>query len=287
LLKQSCGQLKGTEGKMSFLQLNNISKNYGTRKILAPLSIAVEPGEFVSIVGISGMGKTSLLSIAAGLRESDSGEVLMEGKPVKGFPDDASIVFQNYSLLPWLSALQNVMLAVESARPDWSTSRRQEQCEKYLKLVGLGSAMAKKPHELSGGMRQRVAIARAFATEPRMLFLDEPFGALDALTRGTMQQELLKLCSATEQKMTVLMITNHVDEALVLSDRVFALSRGPEARLFPEVCVDLPKPRVMQELAQDLGAIQLRERIVGYLMHKQGLNKSETTAKLIAAEQGA
>jgi ABC-type nitrate/sulfonate/bicarbonate transport system ATPase subunit len=178
---------------MALIELKNVSKDYGARRVLAGVNLAIEEGEFVSIVGVSASGKTTLLKLAAGLLEPTSGTVTIDGQCVSEFPRGAAIVFQNYSLLPWLNALANVELAVESAFPDWPASRRRDQAMLYLEKVGLKAAMAKRPSQLSGGMRQRVAIARAFAVEPRIIFLDEPFGALDALTRATLQQELAAL----------------------------------------------------------------------------------------------
>ena len=204
---------------------------------------------------------------------ASAGAVRVGGKPVAqtdaekgtGFPNGASIVFQNYSLLPWLSAQANVELAVESSFPDWSKEQVAEQAQKYLSLVGLGAAGAKKPSQLSGGMRQRVAIARAFAVEPSVLFLDEPFGALDALTRATLQGELMKLCEAQQPRATVLMITNSVDEAVLLSDRIMALGRGPGATLSSAVEVTLSRPRSTDMLLHDDEAVRVRAQVTEFL----------------------
>lgn len=218
---------------MAFIELHGVGKTFATREVLRNVNLSIEEGEFVSIVGISGSGKTTLLKIASGLVAGSTGTVRIGGQPVDGFARGAAIVFQNYSLLPWLSAAANVELAVESAFPEWPKDRVAAQAQRYLALVGLGAAGAKRPGQLSGGMRQRVAIARAFAVEPSVLFLDEPFGALDALTRATLQTELVKLCEAQQPRATVLMITNSVDEAVLLSDRILALGRGPAASLSP------------------------------------------------------
>src|SRR5712692_9925700 len=257
---------------MAFLELRDISKNYGPRRVLANVNLAVEEGEFVSIVGTSASGKTTLVKIVAGLVAPDGGSVSVGGQPVAGFPRAASIVFQNYSLLPWLSALENVRLAVESAFPLWSKARHKQQAERYLQLVGLGAAHHKRPSQLSGGMRQRVAIARAFAVEPRLMFLDEPFGALDALTRATLQQELARLCEAQTPRATVLMITNSVDEAILLSDRILALGGAPGvgASLSAAVPVTLPRPRLAADLARDEHAARLRVRVVQFLTDNAG-----------------
>jgi len=250
---------------MVLIELQDVSKRFGDREVLRHVNLQIEEGEFVSIVGASGSGKTTLVKVAAGLVQSDSGTVSVGSETVSGFPHGASIVFQNYSLLPWLSALENVRLAVESAFPDWSKTKHEEQAVKYLTMVGLGAALAKKPNQLSGGMRQRVAIARAFAVEPRVLFLDEPFGALDALTRATLQQELARLCEAQTPRVTALMITNSVDEAILLSDRILALSRGPGASLSAAVPVTLTRPRAADLMIHDEEAVRVRAHITEFL----------------------
>lgn len=250
---------------MAFIELTGVGKTFATREVLRNVNLSIEEGEFVSIVGTSGSGKTTLLKIASGLVASSEGSVRIGGKPIDGFARGASIVFQNYSLLPWLSAAANVELAVESAFPDWSKERVQQQAQRYLELVGLGAAGAKRPGQLSGGMRQRVAIARAFAVEPSLLFLDEPFGALDALTRVTLQAELMKLCEAQQPRATVLMITNSVDEAVLLSDRILALGRGPAASLSSAFPVRLPKPRSRELMMHDDEAVRVRLEVTEFL----------------------
>ncbi|MGH9722330.1 MAG: ABC transporter ATP-binding protein [Bryobacteraceae bacterium] len=265
---------------MAFIELNRISKSYGDRRILADIQLAIDEGEFVSVVGASASGKTTLLSIAAGLRAPDIGNVTIGGEPVTDFPRQAAVVFQNYSLLPWFSALENVRLAVESAFPDWSRARQTEQSERYLQMVGLGKALAKRPSQLSGGMRQRVAIARAFAVEPRVLFLDEPFGALDALTRATLQQELMRMCSERASAVTALLITNSVDEAILLSDRILALGRPPGASLGEAVPVNLPKPRTAHMLAHDDEVVRIRAKVVESLTSSRQSSASAEPAAL-------
>jgi nitrate/nitrite transport system ATP-binding protein len=251
---------------MALIELRNVSRDYGPRRVLAGVNLAVEEGEFVSIVGVSASGKTTLLKLASGLLAPTSGSVTIGGQSLTEFPRGAAIVFQNYSLLPWLSALANVELAVESAFPDWPASRRRDQAVRYLEKVGLKSALAKRPSQLSGGMRQRVAIARAFAVEPNIIFLDEPFGALDALTRATLQQELADLCQTRSPRVTALMITNSVDEAVLLSDRILALGRGPAAALSAAVPVPLPRPRSAKALLQDEQAVKVRARVTEFLL---------------------
>lgn len=250
---------------MSFLTLTNITKSFGPRTILHNINLSLAEGEFVSIVGASASGKTTLVKIASGLAKPDSGSVTAGGLPVSGFIPEAGMVFQNYSLLPWLSALENVRLAVEPAFPQWSPAQHTAQAMKYLELVGLGRAALKTPAQLSGGMRQRVSIARAFAAEPRILFLDEPFGALDALTRATLQQELAQLCRAAGRPVTALMITNSVEEAILLSDRIHALGRGPGATLSPGFSVDLDRPRSAGLLMRSKDAVSLRHRLAEFL----------------------
>jgi nitrate/nitrite transport system ATP-binding protein len=250
---------------LSFIELKGVAKRYGSRQVLKGVNLSVQQGEFVSIVGASASGKTTLLAIAAGLRAPDSGSVTLAGQPMNGFSRQASFVFQNYSLLPWFSTLENVRLAVDAVFPDWPRSRQLEHAKLYLSKVGLTQAAAKRPGQLSGGMRQRVAIARAFATEPEVLFLDEPFGALDALTRATLQDELATLCRSDSRPVTVLMITNSVDEAILLSDRIVTLTRGPGASVGTSLNVDLPRPRKAGDALKSEEGRRLRVSLIGAL----------------------
>lgn len=254
---------------MALLELRRAGKSFGTargtREVLGSVDFAVDEGEFVSVVGYSGSGKTTLINLLSGLAQPSHGEVLLRGEKLNGFAPDASIVFQNYSLLPWFSSFENVRLAIEAAHPDWPASRQKEQAEKYLSMVGLSGALHKKPRQLSGGMRQRVSIARAFAVEPAVMFLDEPFGALDALTRATLQAELASLCSQAGRTVTAVMVTNSVEEAILLSDRIVPMSKGPAATLGPAVAVDLPRPRSVAELSHDPAAIAIEAKLIDYL----------------------
>ena len=272
---------------MAFIDLQEVSKQYGPRRVLANINLAVEEGEFVCIVGASASGKTTLMKIVAGLVAPDCGSITIGGQAVTGFPRSASIVFQNYSLLPWFSALENVRLGVESAFPDWPGSKQKDQAMKYLDLVGLGNAHAKRPGQLSGGMRQRVAIARAFAVEPQVLFLDEPFGALDALTRATVQQELARLCEEQKPKATVLMITNSVDEAILLSDRILALGRrvsGKDAATLSMAApVTLERPRAADLLMHNEEAVRIRARVTDLLTSGAAKSRAERRGALLAA----
>jgi nitrate/nitrite transport system ATP-binding protein len=251
---------------VAFIDISSVTKTFKTdradRCVLENVTLSVQQGEFVSIVGFMGCGKSTLLSIMAGLVPPDSGEVRCAGALVRGVRPKTAIVFQNYSLLPWLTALENVALAVASAQPLWPRARRREQAHRYLGKVGLATAAHRRPGQLSGGMRQRVAIARALATEPDVLFLDDPFGALDALTRSTLQQELAALCSAEERPVTTIMITNSIDEALLLSDRIVPMTHGPCATLGRPVAVAIPKPRTLAHLMHDEGAMRSRAHVV-------------------------
>jgi nitrate/nitrite transport system ATP-binding protein len=253
---------------MAFIEISGICKSFGSgrerRDVLTDVSLSVDRGEFVSIVGMMGCGKSTFLKLVAGLLSPDRGRVDINGMQLRGVQPNAAIVFQNYSLLPWFSALENVRLAVGAAFPDWAKERQREQASRHLEAVGLGKALHRRPSQLSGGMRQRVAIARAFATEPEILFLDEPFGALDALTRESLQQELARLASAAERPVTTLMITNSVEEALLLSDRIVPMTRGRHPLGHP-VNVELRRPRTVGELMHDDHAAHVRAHVVSSL----------------------
>jgi nitrate/nitrite transport system ATP-binding protein len=255
---------------LPLIDISRVSKTFHpaagpSRHVLQGISLSIERGEFVSIVGFTGCGKSTLLKIAAGLLAPDAGEVRVNGDLVQDVPQEAALVFQNYSLLPWFSALENVRLAVQASAPGLSRDGQHVRARRYLELVGLGNALSRRPGQLSGGMRQRVAIARAFATEPAILYLDEPFGALDALTRGALQQELAALCSAAARPVTTLMITNNIEEALLLSDRIIPMTRGPRATLESPIPIDLPRPRTASQLLHDDAAAHLRAQVVSCL----------------------
>jgi nitrate/nitrite transport system ATP-binding protein len=264
---------------MAFIEAQGLSKSFGARHVLDRVTLTVDKSEFVSIVGFMGCGKSTLLNLLAGVTAPDTGSIAIDGKPLGGVAKQASIVFQNYSLLPWFSALENVRLAVDAAWPTWSRAQQKQQAERYLRGVGLGNAMHRRPGQLSGGMRQRVAIARAFATNPEVLFLDEPFGALDALTRGSLQQQLAQLCSEAERPVTTVMITNNIDEALLLSDRIIPMTKGPRATLGASVTVDLAKPRSADQLAHDEQAILARAHVVECLSDHLHASRSRGTRK--------
>jgi len=216
---------------MSFLELKNVNKGYGKgaarTEVLSNINLSIKEGEFVAIVGFSGSGKTTLISAIAGLVEPDSGEITLNGKKIDGAGPDRGLVFQSYSLFPWMSVFGNVMLAVDSVFKKASRKEKEERVHRYVEMVGLGHAKDRKPAELSGGMRQRVAVARALAMSPQILLLDEPLSALDALTRANLQDEIERIWE--QEKKTVVLITNDVDEAILLADRIIALTPGPNA----------------------------------------------------------
>ena len=228
------------------------------------VSFGIEKGEFVCLIGHSGCGKSTILNVLAGLDEASDGAAIMGGREIRGPSLDRGVVFQNYSLLPWLSALKNVTFAVAARHRDWSAERVRLHALRYLELVGLtGGAENRKPAQLSGGMRQRVSIARAFATHPELLLLDEPFGALDALTRGTIQDELLKIWSGTGQ--TVFMITHDIDEAIYLADRILLMTNGPFAHVAESVEISLPRPRARAEIVNHPHYYAIRNHLVQFL----------------------
>ena len=260
---------------MAFLEALGIAKSFpaagGVRPVLRGVSLWVERGEFVAILGAMGSGKSTLLSILAGLATADEGGVTVDGQSVRGVRNDAAFVFQNYSLLPWLSALENVRLAVGAACPELTREEQSAQARRTLEQVGLGNALDRRPRQLSGGMRQRVAIARAFATTPELLFMDEPFGALDALTRETLQMDLARLCSSVARPVTTVMITNNVEEALLLSDRIVPMIPGPPATLGAPIPIDLSRPRTLAQLAHDEQASHVRAHVVATLTAALGI----------------
>ncbi|MCI4663793.1 MAG: nitrate ABC transporter ATP-binding protein [Neomegalonema sp.] len=253
---------------MSILEYKSVSKSFGAgdrrEDILADINLAIEPGEFVALVGFSGSGKTTLINLAAGLEKPTDGEVLFKGAKITE-PDPArALVFQSYSLMPWLTVNGNVRLAVDATFPRASAKEREERVAKYVSMVGLGHATDRRPAELSGGMRQRVSVARALAMDPELLLLDEPLSALDALTRSKLQDEFADICA--REKKTIVLITNDVDEAVLLADRIIPLNPGPRATLGPEFIVNLPKPRDRAALNHSEEFKRLRADITKYLM---------------------
>ena len=249
---------------LPLVELKDVCIAYGETSILKNINLTVKKGEFIAIVGFSGSGKTTLISAIAGLIKADSGEVLKQGKPITAPGPDRGVVFQNYSLMPWLTVYENVALAVDEIFKHWPAAQRKAHTEKYVRMVNLGAAMTKKPAELSGGMRQRVNVARALAANPDILLLDEPLSALDALTRGNLQDEILQIWE--QEKKTVIMITNDVDEAIYMADRVIALNPGPNATFGPDFPVNIARPRDRTALNHNEDFKKLRAEITQYLM---------------------
>ena len=251
-----------------FVHLEGIHQIFGSGSsryhALDNVHLQIARGEFVSLIGHSGCGKSTLLNIVAGLAKPTHGNVLVGGREVVGPGLDRAVVFQSHSLLPWLTVTDNVMLALDSAFPDKSRAWRKEEARRLVEMVHLTAHAHKKPSEISGGMKQRVGIARAFAADPDVLLLDEPFGALDALTRGGMQDELNRIWESARK--TVIMITHDVDEALFLSDRVLLMSNGPRATIAEDVKIDIPRPRTRESMLEDPRYIELRKKLVHYLI---------------------
>jgi nitrate/nitrite transport system ATP-binding protein len=237
--------------------------SFGSYEAIRQIDLTVERGEFVSLIGHSGCGKSTLLNLVAGLLRPTAGTLILAEREIGGPGPDRGVVFQNHSLLPWLTCFENVHLAVERVFQD----KLRERTHAALELVGLSHAEHKYPHEISGGMKQRVGIARALAMEPKMLLLDEPFGALDALTRATLQDELMRIVERTGS--TVLMVTHDVDEAVLLSDRVVMMTNGPAARIGDVLEVSLPRPRQRLTLAHDARFMELRAKVLEFLYEKQ------------------
>ncbi len=258
----------------TFLKVEQLSKTFVPGKpVFDKVSFGIDRGEFVCIIGHSGCGKTTVLNVLAGLDEASGGHVFMDGREVLGPSLERGVVFQGHALMPWLTVRQNIAFAVRSKWPQWSRAQVDEHVCKYVKLVGLEAAIDKKPSQLSGGMKQRVGIARAFSVQPKMLLLDEPFGALDALTRGSIQDELIGIVRSTEQ--TVFMITHDVDEAIFLADRILLMSNGAqtEAGYVPggiaEVVINtLPADRQRAGLHHLDGYYELRNHIVDFLVSR-------------------
>jgi bicarbonate transport system ATP-binding protein len=250
-----------------YLTLENVSKTYPTPKgkypVLRDINLRVDAGEFVCIVGHSGCGKTTLLNMVSGFTQPTSGSVKLKGQPITAPGPDRMVVFQGYALLPWLTVYENVYLAVQSVFPQKSQSEKHQIVEEHLNLVGLGEAAQKYPPQISGGMKQRVAIARALAIRPEVLILDEPFGALDAITKEELQEELLRIWD--EHRCTVLMITHDIDEALFLADRLVLMTNGPAATIGQVISIPFPRPRDRERILEDPQYYRLRNSVLSYL----------------------
>ena len=256
-----------------FLRIEGLAKAFvAARPVFAGVSFTLDRGEFVCIIGHSGCGKTTILNVLAGLDQASAGHVFMDGREVAGPSLERGVVFQSHALMPWLTVRRNIAFAVASRWPDWPATQVNTQVERFVAMVGLEAAIDKKPAQLSGGMKQRVGIARAFAIQPKMLLLDEPFGALDALTRGTIQDELMAIVRQTQQ--TVFMITHDVDEAILLADRILLMTNGTDqpggswrpGNIVETVVNPLPRERTRASLHHQGGYYALRNHIVDFLV---------------------
>ena len=255
---------------MAFLQIDHVSKYFssptgsGQVCIFKDVTIKIDKGEFVSTIGHSGCGKTTLLNIIAGLETMSEGAILLNGREVSGPGLDRMVVFQTFSLMPWMTVYQNIRLAVRAAYPDWDHEKISAHVHKYIELVGLKGAEDKRPTALSGGMKQRVGLARAFSIEPKVLLLDEPFAQIDALTRGVIQEELIQMWNTSRN--TVFMVTHDVDEAILLSDRIMLMSNGPGARIAEIVDVTIPRPRSRATIIEHPNYYKIRNHIIHFLV---------------------
>jgi nitrate/nitrite transport system ATP-binding protein len=268
---------------MLLLDVKNVSKGFGPKgkrtEVLEDITLEIEHGEFVAIIGYSGAGKTTLMSLFAGLLKPDSGSIKLNGQDMDGPGPDRGIVFQNYSLLPWLTVYENIALAVDQVFPQWTPEQRREHIEKQIAMVNLTPARNKVPRELSGGMRQRVSVARALALKPGILLLDEPLSALDALTRANLQDEINRICQ--EEKKTVILITNDPDEAILLADRVIPLTAGPRATLGPSIPVTIPRPRSRTLINESFDFKQTRNEVIDYLLMATDKRKVALSKRLV------
>ena len=252
------------------IRIEGIAKRFAGRGIettvFDDLYFSVQPGEFVCLIGHSGCGKTTILNILAGLDEASEGYVFVGGREVNGPSLDRAVIFQSHALMPWLTVLGNIAFAVTSRWPDWTREKVREHCQKYIDLVNLTGAEKKRPAELSGGMRQRVGIARALAIQPQMLLMDEPFSALDALTRGVLQEEVLRICAETNQ--TVFMITHDVDEAILLADKIVLMTNGPRAKIAEIVVNTMPRSRTRHDLHKHPHYYRIRNHLIEFLVDR-------------------
>lgn len=253
-----------------YLAIENVSKVYPTKKghftVLRDVNLTVEEGEFICVIGHSGCGKSTLLNMVSGFAHPTNGEVRLQGKQITKPGPDRMVVFQNYALLPWRTAFENIYLAVHAVYPNKPQAEKRAIVRDHLAMVGLSEAADKKPPQLSGGMRQRVSIARALAVRPQVLILDEPFGALDAITKEELQEELLKIWN--DHRCTVLMITHDIDEALFLADRLVMMTNGPAANIGEIMEIPFPRPRDRALIMEDPEYYRLRNHALDYLFHR-------------------
>lgn len=257
------------------MEVDDLAKRYRADQpnVFQGINFDIQRNEFICVIGHSGCGKSTILNILAGLEKASEGAVVMNGKEVTGPSLDRGVVFQGHALLPWLTVRDNIAFAIRSRYANMAKAEVEKRVQHYIGLVGLSHALDKKPSELSGGMKQRVGIARAFAVEPKMLFMDEPFGALDALTRGVIQDELLKIVQETQQ--TVYMITHDIDEAILLADRIFLMSNGPEACIAEIVVNTIPKPRSRENMHHDPRFYAMRNHLLDFLVHRSKAMQAE------------
>lgn len=253
-----------------FVLIENVSKVYPTPQgpytVLEEVNLAVKEGEFICVIGHSGCGKSTLLNMVSGFATPTTGQVLVNGKPVTQPGPDRMVVFQNYALLPWLTVFENVYLAVDSVNPEMREAQKREIVREHLAMVGLSEAENKKPTQISGGMKQRASIARALSIRPEVLILDEPFGALDAITKEELQEELLKIWN--DHRCTVLMITHDIDEALFLADRLVMMTNGPHAKIGEILTIPFPRPRDRDRIMEDPQYYDLRNYALDFLYHR-------------------
>jgi len=268
---------------MAYLELKNVSKSYGSAEnrteVLRDINLSVEKGEFVAIVGYSGAGKTTLISAIAGLIKADGGTITLNDLDITGPGPDRGLVFQNYSLLPWLTVYENIYLAVDQVFPNWTSAKKQQHTDRYIAMVNLTPARNKRPGQLSGGMRQRVSVARGLAIDPQILLLDEPLSALDALTRATLQDEISRIWQ--ENRKTVVLITNDPDEGIYMADRIIPLSAGPAATLGPSYTVDLPRPRDRKSLNHEPRFKEIRRDVMTYLLQSGARQQEGVSRKCV------
>ncbi|MEJ6582218.1 MAG: ABC transporter ATP-binding protein [Akkermansiaceae bacterium] len=268
---------------MSFLELKDCSVTFGPPSnqvhVLKDINLSVEKNEFVAVIGFSGAGKSTLMSLLAGLEKPTTGQVLLDGKQMSGPGPDRGLMFQNYSLLPWLSVNENVQLAIKTVFPKLSKSEVADKVHHYVKMVKLDHAGTKKPHELSGGMRQRASLARTLSLDPEVLLLDEPLSALDALTRSELQDQILNIWE--NDKRTVVMITNDVDEAVMMADRIAPLTMGPAATLADDFIVNMDRPRDRRSLNNHPEFMRLKTAITLFMMGLNKESKAQTQSPII------
>lgn len=254
------------------LEVERVGKKYavpGSKQpycVFSDISLQIQEGEFVSVIGHSGCGKSTLLNIIAGIDSADEGIIRLKGREVRSPGLDRMVVFQNFALMPWMTVYQNIRLAVQAAYPHWNRGQIHERVSRYLELVNLKGAEDKYPSALSGGMKQRCGLARAFAVQPPMMLLDEPFAQIDALTRGTIQDELIRMWNETG--VTIFMVTHDVDEAILLSDRILLMSAGPYAQIRDMISIDIPRPRTRATIIEHPDYYRLRNRIIQFLSEK-------------------